>query len=245
MNTQEKIDLYVKGKLDQDDIDSFWIEIAKEPELLEQVKTEYAIHQLLAKKQKKANVHTLSTDRIWYGAAAAAVLLVVMLQFLGNGDMNYPFNTIELNQKQIEGSEIYRNSDQSNFADSLLMLSAQAITDFELAPAEAYILQITPEMDSLIYAKARFNRGLIYFIRKDFETASTDFKQTLEFAGSDELFSEKAYWFLANIEVREGRLEEARSYANQTINLDGVYKEDAQRMLSYLDEQEAEPDAVK
>jgi tetratricopeptide (TPR) repeat protein len=243
MNTQEKIDRYVRGKLDPDEIDSLWVEIAKDPELMEQVKTEYALHELMAGKQNKAKVYRLS-DRIWYGAAAAAVLLVVMLQFLGSGEPNYPFNTIELNQNQIEGSQVYRNDDEARLADSLLILSAQAIMDFDFAPAEMYIMDIRPEMDSLIYAKAQFNRGLIYFIKRDFETASQAFNESLEYAIDDKLVMEKNYWFLANISIRKDKIDVARDYANQTIRLDGLYSNDAQLMLQYLDEQEQQQSAA-
>ena len=121
----------------------------------------------------------------------------------------------------------------------MLLLSAQAIMEFEFAPAERYIRKIEPEMDTLIYAKAQFNRGLIYFIKKDYDTATEAFNTTLKFTDNRDPVSEKAIWFLANIAVREGNFEQARSYAEQTIQLDGLYKDDAWLMLGYLEEQKS------
>src|SRR6056297_2977761 len=133
---RRQIDAYIKGNLDETEIQELWNEFAKNPELLDLLELEVSIKKLIeqeaasmGKGQKTQSPIRKLPKWTWQAAAAAAIVLVALVQLFRVD------NTVSLDQMvvqniapaQLETSNAIRSKDLSiSSADSLLNLGFQA-----------------------------------------------------------------------------------------------------------------------
>lgn len=234
-NLLKKIDSYVKGELRESEIDELWHEFAKDPSLLDYLEIETGLRKILKEKsslvsQKKGGIRKLS-DRAWYATAAAAVILVALVQFFraGSSDEWVAYISETISIEQLEFADGLRSGEQGNTTpDSLLNLGFEAAYSGNTSKAIEFYETVIKNYDREPYAsKAYLNTGIIQYNKRQFEAAAASFNEAVQRAGDNRIIAEKAYWFLANTHVLTGDFEQAFSAAEQAYSKNGVFRERA------------------
>lgn len=255
---RRQIDAYIKGNLSEQEIQELWNEFAKNPDLLELLELEVNIKELIeqktgsySKKQEtQAPVRKLP-KWIWHAAAAAAIILVALVQIFRID------NTVTLEQMvmknieadQIEASNALRSEKMvQTAADSLLNLGFQAFLSGNDEQALTIYEEVINKFSFEPYgSKAYLNKGIILYNAHKYIEATYAFEQSIDRVQNNRMITEKAYWYLANAYVYIGELEEARNAVAKTYQLEGVFRSPAFRLLKKLNEElgYSDPEGVK
>jgi len=253
---RRQIDAYIKGNLNETEIQALWNEFAKNPELLDLLELEVNIKELI--EQESASMgkghKTQSPIRklprwTWQAAAAAAIVLVALVQLFRVD------NTISLDQMvvqniapaQLETSNAIRSKDLSiSSADSLLNLGFQAFLSGDNDRAlTLYVMVINDHIEEPYGSKAYLNKGIIHYNTGEYEQAVYEFEQTIERVQGNRMITEKAYWYLGNALIQTRDLEEAKKAVTKTYQLDGVFRSPAFKLLKKLNEELGYSDTEK
>lgn len=230
----QQIDAYVKGTLADKDIDNLWIEIAKDPDLLDRLELEAGIKKILTEKsttaKKKASVHSLP-GWVWHASAAATILIVALVQFLRveTPTQLNDFIISNIPADQFEVADGLRSQDfVINSADSLLNLGFAAISSGDQEKALSIFGEVISKYDEEPYAsKAFLNRGIIHYNDGEYSKAIANFKEASSRAYENRMISEKAFWYLGNAYVNIGEQEKALDAVGEAYNRDGIFRKPA------------------
>lgn len=236
MNTQEKIDLYVKGELPEEEIDGLWMDIANDPELLETLELEATVRAAIIEKYAAPTKINKVPRWPWY-ASAAAVLLVAMIQIfrIDSPQELGDFLAQDINYNQIESSTAYRNTEALSGMDSLLSAGAQLLNENKTAEAKSLFESFSSDDDSLNYAIAQLNLGIINYSSEDFSGAESNFMEAASFGSDSKRVQEKSYWLLSNSLVKQNKLEDAKSVLVKAYEIGGVFNNDIYLLKRKLD----------
>ena len=228
------IDLYVNGKLNEEQVDELWAELIQDEYYLDYTKSVANIKAIIDEKragQTAAPVYTLR-KYINYGVAAAIAVIIGVI-----GVMNYPAGNTEfsVNPVQTLPLDVYRGSgDAPAVNDNEIIKQAialasngefdQAVTLLESNLEDADTPDLLAEM-SLTLGSIQYNYG-------DYEASLANFNRVVEQDGIDVLILEKGYWYLGNTHFQLGQLDEAESAFQKAYDLDGQYSRVAK---SYID----------
>jgi tetratricopeptide (TPR) repeat protein len=245
---RRQIDAYIKGNLGENEIQELWNEFAKDPDLLELLELEVNIKELIEQKAdsfineepEQTKVRKLP-KWIWHAAAAAAIILVALVQLFRVD------NAVSLDQMvvqnigptQIETSNAIRSKDMTiTSADSLLNLGFQAFLSGDDNRALDLYMEVITNYDEEPYgSKAYLNKGIIHYNTHEYEQAIFEFGQAIDRVEGNRMITEKAYWYLGNALVNTGELEKARNAVTKTYQLDGVFRSPAFSLLKKLNEE--------
>ena len=231
----KQIDSYVKGKLSNSDIESLWIEIAKDPDLLDRLELEAGVKKILNEKRasagkKKANVNSLPSW-IWHASAAATILIVALVQLfrVETPTSLDDFIVSNIPVDQLEVADGLRSQDfVITSADSLLNLGFAAISSGDQEKALSIFSEIISKYDEEPYtSKAYLNKGIILYNDGEYSEAITNFREAASRAKDNRMISEKAYWYLGNAYVNTGELEEALTAVGEAYKRDGIFRKPA------------------
>lgn len=229
----KKIDAYIKGTLDQEQVDALWVEFAKNPDLLDQLDLEVGVKQILKKMKNRktsAPVRTLP-NWVWHASAAAAVLLVALIQLFGveTATQLEDFIVTNIPNEQLETANGVRSKEVViTSADSLLNLGFAAISAGNDQKALEIFSEVISSYDEEPYAsKAYLNTGIIKYNSGDYEEAISNFEEAAERAKENRMISEKAYWYLGNAYVNVGKLENALFAVGEAYKRDGIFRKPA------------------
>lgn len=262
MNNEEKIEIlkkidrYIRGKLNQDEIDELWMTFLQYPETYKWFETELHLQSLIKKgknpfvEAENSAEQTGQTDdsgkitnirsiRTWIMAAAASILLVIGLQFFSMSEEEsinrWAISSID--QTELMGADILRSDDDDAAELDVLMnqaLSAAYEEEFEEA-IETLSLLLEQEPSPLKKARIELNLGIIHYNLMDYEQAKQRFQSVLETDEIDQNFEEKAWWFLGNAQLNLQELEEAREAVFNAYSMDGRFQNPALALLKKLD----------
>lgn len=248
MNTEnkhieERIQAYLDGKLNEEEINALWAEFLKNPEWLDHLEINAHLKEVFQDKmnsEKSAKVHTLhpvSKYSKWVAALAAVILLTIAINLFGPSDHPTMISSIDqINMLEMETVEVTRNeAEELTGADSLLFYAYDASVRSNTDHARYLYDQIDNRYpESIDAAKARLNKGILSYNNRDYEEAIAYFWASLEIGHNDEYVQEKAHWYLANAYINEGLLEDARIQALEAYNKNGVYRTGAYHLLRKL-----------
>jgi len=240
-----RIDAYVKGTLKEEEIEQLWVDIAKDPALLDRLKFEVNVKKIV--EDHNSLQHSISGGSrfvklpsfIWHFAAVFIIIIIGLVQFLKVDSPAKPelFTISEISAAQLETSDGLR-VDNLTFtkADSLLNLGfkAAASNDFEEALMH-YERVIQLQTDDRNYSKAYFNNGVIFFNEGDYPEAKSSFQTTLSYIDDYPMLKEKTLWYLGNTQIKLGELEEARTSVFNAYEMNGVFRKQAFSMLRIID----------
>jgi tetratricopeptide (TPR) repeat protein len=262
MNNEEKIEIlkkidrYIRGKLNQQEIDELWMTFLQHPESYKWFETELHLQSLIKKGKNpfaeagKSKEQTGQSDdsgkitnirsiRTWIMAAAASVLLVIGLQFFSMSEEEsinrWAISSID--QSELMGADILRSDDDDAAELDVLMnqaLSAAYEEEFEEA-IETFSLLLEQEPSPLKKARVELNLGIIHYNLMDYEQAKQRFRSVLENDEIDPNFEEKAWWFLGNAQLNLQELSEAREAVFNAYSMDGRFQNPALALLKKLD----------
>lgn len=244
---------YIKGSLSNDEIESLWVEFAKNPELLETLELEVGVKHLLEttfsnqSQSKRANILKMP-NMIWHAAAAAVLVLVVFIQIFkipSKSDLEQ-FTVGSINADQLETSNGIRAKDMTiTSADSILNLG---FNEFVLGNTNRALIlfnEVISEFDYEPYgSKAYLNKGIVYYNQASYDSAIVAFQGSLSRVSDSKMIEEKAYWYLGNALANIDQFEEARLAIYEAYALDGVFRIPAFLLLQKLNYDLGYSDAV-
>lgn len=230
-----KIDLYVNGQLNNEQIDELWAELIQDEYYLDYLKSVANIKSIIVRKRTSTRKHKPVVMRRYagYGLAAAIALLigvVGVMNFYGN--QNHlalsPISEIGLdNVRSANKSTVSTTNDVIKEAIRLASngQSEEAISLLQEALEKAK----SPEM----IADISLSLGSIQYNYGDYKSAIESFKNVIEHSAEiDVLVLEKGYWYLGNAYFQIDELEKAQESFEKALELDGAYSRIAK---SYVD----------
>lgn len=244
LEIRQRIDAYIKGRLNEEEIQDLWNEIAKNPELLDLLELEVNIKTLIERKVQKTTIGT-GINKLptwtWRAAAAAAIIIIALIQLFKVGtssDLNQ-LVVQKINLGEIETSDGVRAKDlRITTADSLLNLGFEAAISGNEERALELFNEVINNFDEEPYgSKAFLNRGIILYNEPDYEAAILSFREAANRAEDSRMITEKAYWYLGNALINVDELEAAREAVLEAYQLDGVFRNPAFRLLQKLNEE--------
>lgn len=238
---QQKIDAYLKGLLSEPDIEELWMEVAKNPDLLDNLEIEVGLKELLSTKKtlgEPAKVRRLPRWA-WHAAAAAVIAIVALLQLFRQNTPTelHQFVIAEIETRNLEIADGLRSSTKSlnATADSLLNLGFQAVVSGDENRAMEIFDQIIDHYEEEPYgSKAYVNKGIILYNKGDYNASVLAFKEATERVEGPGIVAEKAWWYLGNALVNIGELEEAYEAVYKTYQLNGVFRNPAFHLVIKL-----------
>lgn len=235
------IDAYVKGQLEEEEIDKLWVEFAKNPSLLDDLELEVGVKRLLKAKipSEQPKIRTLPSW-LWHASAAAVIVLVALVQLfrVDTPTELQQFVLDRINADQIEtGLGIRSSKDMKvSVADSLLNLGFEA----SLSGNEKRSLELFNEVIES-YSKEPYgsisylNKGITLYNQEDYEGAISSFLEVINRATDENrMVLEKAYWFIANAYVKTGDLEKALEAAGITYEMNGLFRFQSYKLYQKL-----------
>ncbi len=240
---RQQIDAYIKGKLDESEIEQLWNEFAKNPELLDVLEIEVHVKKLIEQEalsnKKPASVRRLPSWT-WHAAAAAVLLTIALIQLFRIDtptEMNQ-FVVQQIGPDHIETADGVRAKDMRiSTADSLLNLGFEAAISGNERRALELFNTVINEYDEEPYgSKAYLNKGIILYNEGDYETAISAFREAAHRVQNSRMISEKAHWYLGNALINIGKLEEARMAVFEAYQLDGIFRKPAFRLLKKIND---------
>lgn len=246
----KSIDAYLKGTLSAREGEELWIELLKNPEYLQYLETEIAVKSILRESQnkpeeKQASVSVLRQSWKWIAAAASVAILVVAINFMG-GETQQSLQQLTLKNismaENLAAPMVFRSqkTDLSE-ADSLMNVGFEAALSGNLARAlEIYETVIQKFEQEQVSAQAHLNIGIIKYNNGEYETAAESFNHTLTRVEEDAVLEEKALWYIGNAYIKLDRFEGAREAITAVIEMEGIYKDTATRLLKKLEEEGTE-----
>lgn len=256
MNINEKIklltsiDTYIKGELNQDEIDELWKEFLKHPEYFHYFETEVHLKSLLQKGKRpetfsqsseSKNISVLHTYKSWFLAAAAVLLLAIGLQFFALENQVRPdlFAIGEIDRYELIGSDIYRSDGEGvSDVDQLINEALAAALDNKTAKA-IEILQGLSErsINEDQQVRVQLNLGILYYNEGNYSMAAEKFRVVTEQQNVSEAIAEKSWWFLGNTLLNTGNLVDARHAVYNAYTMNGRFQSPALALLKKLDVQ--------
>ncbi|HET8865671.1 MAG TPA: tetratricopeptide repeat protein [Gracilimonas sp.] len=234
---KQRIDAYIKGQLEEDEIQELWNEFAKEPELLDLLELEVNLKALIERKTNASHIKKLPSWT-WHAVAAAVLLIVALVQLFR---VETPTALDQFVIQQINPSEMeYANGIRSEnlsitTADSLLNLGFQAAISGDEERALELFNEVIDNFDEEPYgSKAFLNKGILLYNDSDYKSAILAFREAAERVESSRMITEKTYWYLGNALVNVGELEAAHEAVFQAYQINGVFRSPAFRLLKKL-----------
>lgn len=246
----ERIDLYIRGKLTQDEIDELWITFLEHPEYYNILETEVHLKSLIKKGEKpqldseksessNSNSAAIYNFKGWLYAAAAAVLLALGLQFFAiqQPDSMESFALAEIEQGHLIGADVLRsNSGETENLDVAINDALAAAYEGETERAIEQFQEILNQSPSdQQRARVEMNLGILLYNNGRFEAARDHFESVTEIEGLEDHQAEKSWWFLGNTYLNLNQPREAREAVFNAYSLDGRFQSAALSLLKKLD----------
>lgn len=239
---EERIELYLKNRLPDEEIDLLWAELVQNPYYFDYLKSAANLKEILSETNQTATVTQIPGTfrrykRYWMAVAASLALLIgVISVVLNSGSPNntgvQALQTLAL--RNVRSAQVKNDTPSSRIQQAIGLVNEgkidQAMTIFKSLTN----LKNNPSIGATAY----IDMGIIHYNRKAFHQALDDFNFAISKAGGDNpLLKEKAYWYTGNTYLKMGRKYEARSAIQKAYNLNGAYRRIAGKYLNELNQE--------
>lgn len=246
----EKIDLYIRGKLTQDEIDELWKTFLEHPEYYDILETEVHLKSLIKKGEKprfvsekkgskRSGTATIHNYKRWLYAAAAAVILALGLQFFAiqQPDSIETLALAEIEQSYLIGADVLRSgSERTENLDVAINDALATAYEGETERAIEQFQEILNQSPSdQQRGRVEMNLGILLYNNGRFETAKDHFESVTEIEGLENHQAEKSWWFLGNTYLNLNQPREAREAIFNAYSMDGPFQSAALSLLKKLD----------
>ena len=236
LTIEQKIEMYIEGRLNEEESDLLWAEMMNRPDYYDYFKTVVNLKHIVKDEDLvEAGHHQSRRGRFYRVAIAAAV--VITIGILGYLNVNLrtsvspPTALHQLAMQTTRSAVTMDGSMESDIQRGInlanLGKTAQAISLFKKILEE--------NADPQVRALALTNLGIMYYNQVQIDKAINAFSQIPQQQGLDVLTYEKAYWYLGNAYLKEGQLKEARSAIKKAYDLNGAYRRVTEEYLKKLD----------
>ncbi len=252
------IDDYLKGRLNQSQIDHLWVLLMQNPEYYPLLETQAAMKRMDVDKIRRKLEEKDDDDSLddqepysgfvkdsktpWVTALAAVVVIAVLLNIFRN-----PVETVihplidEIHTANLVAPDISRSaaSEMSNFEQVLYrayLLSLSGNTDGAIEEYERLL-----EYDEIKRNWVNYNLAIMYYNTGQHLTSAELF-QAVDCEQLDgTVRAESCYWFMTNSFLAVNDLERARESAEIVLQRGSIYRQDAielLRKIQYMQEKQ-------
>lgn len=231
---EQKIDRYINGELNEEQVDELWVELIQDEYYLDYVKSVANIKAVIEKNralEQQAPVRTLRQYASYGIAAAIAIIIGVIgvMNFSANNELNSVSPLQTLGYDGIRGSEDNVAASESEIIKEAIQLVNQGDMEEAIALLQAELT----EVDSpVLVAEISLTLGSIQYNFGDYDAALESFERVVAQNDVSDLTLEKGYWYLGNTFFQLDRLNEAEVAFQNAYELNGAY---SRVTKSYLD----------
>jgi tetratricopeptide (TPR) repeat protein len=242
---ERKIDLYISGRLNQEQMDALWVEMIENPAAYNYLKTSVSLRSIVKNSSTGVSPAISIKERSYYPKNwkryAAAAVIVVSSGVGGTYVINSlsddlatstfkPYDNLEL--------VVYRSS-VTDLSNTDVRYELQNAIDIALAgnTSEALIklnniLESTE--NSLLKAEAYLNIGILEYNSNDFGAAVVSLQNAAELSNADQMLYERVIWNLAHSQMATGDQNSAKATIQKVITLNGAHSRAAQSYLNFM-----------
>lgn len=243
IEVSKQIDAYLRGKLSKREIDELWLLFLKTPKYYELFETELHLRNLIQKNRhaggtiirKRANKTRINQ---WVMAAAATVIVVLTIQFYVI-DRTPDLDTLALTSisyNEMAAGNVVRSDDDHaiNFESEMNRAAAAAHMLKKDESIEMFRELKRSVVNESQRGRIEFNMAILYYNSSEFELARDSFISVTNSDDVDEIYIERAWWFLANTYLKMNDQERAMEAVRKVKLLDGNNRELATRLHDTL-----------
>jgi tetratricopeptide (TPR) repeat protein len=231
---EEKIDQYVSGNLNENEIDELWSEIIFDDYYYDYLKTVASLKSL-ANGERKQNIRFLNQTPVFQWIAAAAIVIIASGLILFN-----VYNEPEFAVQPIGSIELdyYRSAEgvtESTDVTEIIMTVIAEANSGNISSAISIVDQRLSDI-STQEGKAELlaTAGSIYYNEGMYTEAADYFERSLDYEIENIIIQEQSYWYLGNTYFQLNRIEEARTTLEKAYQLNGAYSRVAERYIQAL-----------
>ncbi|MDZ7755623.1 tetratricopeptide repeat protein [Rhodohalobacter sp.] len=231
---EKKIDRYVGGNLNEEEIDELWSEVIFDDYYYDYMKTVASLKGL-ADGEKKSNIHFLnrSSTLQWIAAAAIVIIASGLILFNVYDEQQYnvqPINSIELDYyRSAEG--VTESTDVSEIIMSVISEANRGNIESAISIVENSLSEISSQEGK---AELLATAGSIYYNEGMYLEATEYFERSLDYEIENVIIQEQNYWYLGNAYFQLNRIDEARTTLEKAYQLNGAYSRVAERYIQAL-----------
>lgn len=230
---EKKIDAYVKGDLSENEAQKMWAELLKHPLYIDWLQTEIDLTRHHRQTTRQGNFQQYWK---WAAAAAAVVLVVAGLNLLSSETLNdYTVERILLRENLATAGVMRSDEPNSEIVDSLLNIGFESAVSGNINKAVSIYEEVIEKYPNTPYAaKAHLNTGIITYNRGKYTSAISSFEKVVSVVDQNNFIIEQAYWYMGNALINIEKYRRAHEALKKAYQLNGIHKEDAQRLLEKL-----------
>jgi tetratricopeptide (TPR) repeat protein len=232
---ERKIDLYLNGRLSEDQVDDLWSELIQDGYYLDYMKSVANLKSIIVDNRESVKPTFVKQVRKYaaYVTAAAVVIFVGVL-----GVMNYSSNNSPLVSPIAEiGLDIVRSDVgvSVNVTNETIKRAIQLAADGNTLEAKELLsTELKEEQDPSLIAEFSITLGSIHYNLGEYNEAVSSFNTAVAQKNIPESILEKGYWLLANSYFQLDQLAEAKIAFQNTYDLDRQYSRIAKSYINAL-----------
>ena len=245
----QAITRFLKGELNDEEIDQLWEEFLKDPELFYLFETEVNLYHML-KEQRSENesgfqsgstavIHSLKKYQKWIYAAAAVIILSIGLQLftMDQTDLLRSQALASIDVTEMMGADVYRDdSERVSDIDININHALARALDNEFDEARATLESLLEEdLTEVQTGKVYLNLGILNYNRDQYRESISNFRVVTDVETLPFFVEEKAWWFMGNAYLNLDEIEPAREAVFNAYTLDGRFADPALALLKKLD----------
>lgn len=239
----ESIDKYVKGKLGPTEIDRLWAQLLEHPKFYTLLKTEAGLKKLYKQKsleqsrKKKKSIKIPAKNTIIIVLAAVILLFIFFNLFRSGMQSEVSPELTSINVMNLVSPDVTRtSSDPLSLADQKMQQAFVHALSNDSDEAIATYRELLESEVAVNENAVNYNLAILYFNRGDYGASAKAF-ENVECAVVDRSVNIAAcYWFKANSYLAGGDLEKAKDMVNKTIQMNGLYSDEARYLLLRMED---------
>mgnify|MGYP003668723328 FL=1 len=232
---ERQIDLYLNGRLTEEQTDDLWFELIQDGYYLDYMKSVANLKSIIieTRENDKPTVAKQIRKYATYVTVATIVIFVGVL-----GVMNYSSNNVASISPIAEiGLDIVRSEVgvSANITNETIKKAIQLAANGNTLEAKKLLSdELENEQDPTLIAEFSITLGSIHYNLGEYDQAVSSFKRVVSQKNISESILEKGYWLLANSYFQLDRLDEAKIAFQNTYDLDRQYSRIAKRYINAL-----------
>lgn len=231
-----KIDLYINGKLNQEEVDDLWAELIQDGYYLDYTKSVANLKAVIESERERKQVAPVYKLRkfVNYGAAAAIALIIGVISVLNYSSTSTLPGITALEQiglGTIRGPEDSPAATTSEVIKEAIEMVNNGNVEEAVSLLEAKLSDVE---DSELVAEISLTLGSIHYNYGEYESAVSNFEQVISQATVDIEVLEKGYWYLGNTYLQLDRLSEAESAFQKVVEMGSQFSRIAKTNLDAL-----------
>ena len=247
----QEIEKYIRGELNQAEIDELWKKFLQNPEYYDLFETEIHLKSLIRKGRRplysepenknndEPDLNLFQAYGKWIIAAAAAMIIALGLQLFTMETVE-PVQSLavaEIEKRHLVAADVIRSDEES--ADELDVLINRAIAQTHEGSTEDAIqlmrevLSASPDPRQQILVN--LNLGILLYNVREFRASIPHFQEVAKSENIAAHRREKAWWFLGNAYLQLEELREAREAVLKTYGFNGQFFREALALIKEID----------